>query len=165
MSFARRFAPVCAAVLALLPAAVLFAQEGETPKPSKTYPAQSTVAVKDKKFAVVKEGDAALTGALESRDLAKAKTLLNKQGKFVGTVVKVYIAPNNSLVILNFAKDFRNHLTAVLEPADYAKFPDLKMLADKKVLVSGKFVAYKQQVEIELTDMSQIKIVEEKPTN
>ena len=63
-------------------------------------------------------------------------------------------------MILNFDPDFRSALTAILEPGEFDKFPNLKDLRDKKILVKGKFVLYKNQPQIELTDPAQIKIIE-----
>ena len=146
-----------AALLTFLPAS--WAQD--TVKPEKPLPSQSESASKSAKFATVKAADSALKDAVPAKDLAGAKKLVGKPGKFVGVVAKVYSPQTNGIVILNFDKNYRTALTAVLRPTDFAKFPDMKSLEGKKVLVSGKFVAYKEQVEIELTDPAQIKIVQE----
>jgi len=45
----------------------------------------------------------------------------------------------------------------------YSKFPKIKDLRGKTILVKGKFILYKKtHPEIELTDPAQIKIIEEK---
>lgn len=140
---------LAALVLAALPFAPAHADD---PKP------QSSVAAKTE-FAAARASDPAVAGAIDAKDLTAARKLLNKEGGFVGTVARVYQPENNHLVILNFDKKFTNALTAVLKPAAYAKFPDMDKLEGKKVLVTGKFVAYKGRPEIELTDPAQIKIV------
>ncbi len=121
---------------------------------------QESVASK-KPFGTIKANDEAVTKALEARDLEAGKKLIGKEGAFVGTVSKIYTAKGNSLMVLNFDPDFRSAMTAILEPGEYDKFPNLKDLRDKKVLIKGKFVLYrKTQPQIELTDPAQIKIVD-----
>ena len=133
-------------------------KDAQTEKPANK--SQASVASK-KPFGTVKADDAAVTKALDAKDMEGAKKLIGKEGSFVGTVVKIYTAKGNSLMILNFDPDFRSALTAILEPGEFDKFPNLKDLRDKKVLVKGKFVLYKKtQPQIELTDPAQIKIVE-----
>ena len=60
-------------------------------------------------------------------------------------------------------RNFREALVAVLRPTDYAKFPKMDALLDKRVLVQGKFVLYEERPEIELTKPTQIKIITAKP--
>ena len=43
--------------------------------------------------------------------------------------------------------------------ASFPKFPDMKSLEGKEILVSGKFVDYRGNAQIELTDPDQIKLV------
>ena len=133
-------------------------KDSQTEKPANK--SQESVASK-KPFGTIKATDEAVTKALDAKDVEGAKKLIGKEGAFVGTVVKIYTAKGNSLMVLNFDPDFRSALTAILEPGEFDKFPNLKDLRDKKVLVKGKFVLYKKtQPQIELTDPAQIKIVE-----
>ena len=62
-------------------------------------------------------------------------------------------------LILNFARNYKEALVAVLQPEDYAKFPDMQLLRDKHVLVTGKFVHFKGQTEIVLTKPAQVRLV------
>ena len=133
------------------------ATDDATEKPANK--SQESVASK-KAFATIKADDEAVTKALDAKDLDAAKKLVGKEGSFTGTVTKIYTAKNNSLMVLDFDADFRSALTAKLEPGEYDKFPKIKDLLDKKILVKGKFVLYRKQVEIELTDPAQIKIIE-----
>ena len=132
--------------------------DGEAKKTNKS---QAEVAAKVE-FAKVKADDEEVSKALISKDVDAAKKLVGKEGAFKGTVTKVYIAKNNSLIVLDFDDDFRNALTAILEPGSFAKFPKIEDLRDKKILVKGKFVLYKGKPQIELTDPKQIKIIRDK---
>ncbi len=124
----------------------------------KDRPEQSAVAAK-KEFGTAKEKDASVSKALDAAKLADLKNLDGKDATFKGTVAKVFVARGNSMVILNFAKDYKTAATAVLRPADYDKFPDLKKLDGKKIVVTGKVELYKDQPEIVLTKPEQIKVI------
>jgi hypothetical protein len=120
---------------------------------------QAEVAAKNKTFGTIAATDAKVKGALAAKDLAKAKKLTGKPGAFIGTVVKVFTPKSNKIVILNFAENYKEALTAVVKGSDFAKFPNLETLKGKKVLISGKFVEYKESVEIELTSPDQVKVI------
>ena len=124
----------------------------------KDHPEQSTVATK-KEFGTVKEKDASVSKALDAAKLADLKKLDGKDATFKGTVAKVYVARGNSMVILNFAKSYKDAATAVLRPANYDKFPDLQKLDGKKVVVTGKVELFKDQPEIILVKPEQIKVI------
>jgi len=135
--------------------APVYAQkEGER----KAHPEQASVAAK-KEFATAGEKDAAVTKALDASKLAELKKLEDKDATFKGTVAKVFTARGNSMIILNFADNYKEAATAVLRPKYYDKFPDLKKLDGKKVVISGKIVIYKDQPEIILTKPEQIKVI------
>ncbi len=97
--------------------------------------------------------------ALPATDLAGAKKQVGKAAAFVGTVDRTFTPKGNGLVILNFAKDYKTAVTGVVRAKDFAKFPDLKALQGKKVLVSGTVQDYKGRPEIALSAPSQVKIV------
>lgn len=125
---------------------------------NKTYPPQASVAAKGT-FGTVAASDKSVTAALDAKALADAKKLIGKPGSFQGTVTQTYSPGNNSFVALDFAPQYRDALTAHIDPADYAKFPDLARLVGKHVLVSGKFVARGEQTQLAVTSLDQIKIV------
>jgi hypothetical protein len=102
-----------------------------------------------------------VTKALDAAKLDDLKKQEDKETAFKGTVAKVFTAKGNSLLILNFAKNYKDAATAVLRPANYDKFPDMKKLLNKKVLVSGKIELYNGSPEIVLTKPEQIKIIKE----
>ena len=137
-------------------------EKGKSDKPQgrekQTHPEQSSVATK-KEFATVKEKDASVSKALDAAKLADIKKLDGKDATFKGTVAKVFVARGNSMVILNFAQNYKEAATAVLRPANYDKFPDLNKLDGKKIVVSGKVVLFKDQPEIVLTKPEQIKVI------
>ncbi len=145
-----------AALIAFLAAAPFAgAQTGE----NKERPAQAAVASKNAAFVSVPAGDASVKKALPATDLAGAKKQVGKAAAFVGTVDRTFTPKGNGLVILNFAKDYKTAVTGVVRAKDFAKFPDLKALQGKKVLVSGTVQDYKGRPEIALSAPSQVKIV------
>ncbi|HYT49032.1 MAG TPA: hypothetical protein VEL78_01485 [Pyrinomonadaceae bacterium] len=85
--------------------------------------------------------------------------MTGKDGAFKGTVTNIYEERDGDVLILNFDLQYRNALSAVLRNADFPKFPDMKALKDKEVVVTGKFVDYYGRGEINLTQPDQIKLV------
>ncbi|MCX6367853.1 MAG: hypothetical protein NTX57_14280 [Armatimonadetes bacterium] len=148
--------PVLAALCACA-VSFVFAQD-EKPKSDPAKP-QASVASKTAKFDTVKRGDGSVKTALKATDLAGAKKLVGKDGAFEGVVVKVFSPRSNGLVILNFDKNYRNALTAVLRVKNYASFPDMQTLKGKHVLITGTFVDYKGSTEIQLTKSEQVKLI------
>ncbi len=156
-----------AGAAALLSTAPVMAQKHDTKtvRPSnpdlKTKPAkpgQGEVALK-KPFGTVAPSALEVKRALPASDLASAKKMENKTGGFTGKVVKVYAPKGSSLVILNFAENYKAALTAVLRKENFSKFPRMEDLLNKTVLISGKFTLYRGEPQILLTEFSQIKIV------
>lgn len=125
----------------------------------KTFPAQSVVAAKTA-FATVVASDKAVAAALDAKALADALKLVGKPGAFQGTVSQVYSPRSHNVAILDFAPDYHAAVTAAVKPDAYAKFPDLKSLVGKHVLISGKFSANSHGVaQIEMTGPAQVKII------
>jgi hypothetical protein len=124
-------------------------------------PAQSQhdAASKTAKFGSLEKTGDAYKSALDAHDLEGASKLVGKDGAFRGTVAKVFEQRDGSLLVMDFDPNFRTALTAVLRRADYAKFPDVRELEGKEVVVSGKFTDFRGHAQIELTDPAQIKIV------
>jgi DNA/RNA endonuclease YhcR with UshA esterase domain len=120
---------------------------------------QQEVASKTAKFAMVEKTDALYKGALDAHDLEGALKLVDKDGAFRGTVSKAFAQRDGSLVILDFDPNFRTALTAVVRSADYAKFPNLRDLEGKEIVVTGKFTDFHGKAQIVLTDPAQIKLV------
>ena len=145
------------AALCALAVPFVLAQD-EKPKPEPAKP-QASVASKTAKFGTVKAGDGSVKTALKASDLAGAKKLVGKDGAFEGTVTAVFSPKTNGLVILNFDKNYKNALTAVLRVKNYADFPDMQSLKGKHILVTGKFEDYKSSTEIQLTKPDQVKLI------
>src|SRR5712664_505106 len=122
-------------------------------------PLQHVVASKTAKFGTVDKDDAAYKNALDAHNLAAAQKLVGKKGSFRGTVSKFFEERDGDLIVFDFDPNFRTALTTVLRNADFPKFPDVKALDGKEIVVSGKFVDYHGKAQIELTDPKQIKIV------
>ena len=110
-------------------------------------------------FATIPATSPELKKALDSHDLAGAKKLVGQTGAIQGTVAKVFTPRSNALVILNFDKDFKRALVAVVKAEDFAKFPNLETLKDKRVFVRGKFIDYNGTPELSLADASKVKII------
>ena len=111
------------------------------------------------KFGTVSKTDAAYTAALDAHNKDDAANMVGRSGSFRGTVSKVFMPGKGSIVILNFDEDYKTALTAVIKKADISKFPDLEKLVGHEIVVSGKFIDYKGNAEIELTDPKQILLV------
>ncbi len=122
-------------------------------------PLQHVVASKTAKFETVDKDDAVYKNALDAHDLAGAQKLVGKEGSFRGTVSKFFEERDGDLIVFDFDPNYRTALTAVLKNPDFPKFPDVKTLDGKEIIVSGKFVDYHGKAQIELTDPKQIKIV------
>ncbi len=118
---------------------------------------QASVALKGKPFATVAASDAKVKGAKDPKDLAGAKKLIGKTAAFSGTVAKVF--EPGGVALINFDKDYKLAITAVVRSKNFAAFPDLKTLEGKKVLVSGKVEEYKDTAEVMLEKMDDIKVI------
>jgi hypothetical protein len=145
-----------AALLALPALAVQKSPDGSKKAPR---PAQSEVAARQS-FGTIAASDSAVRGALAAKDLEEAKKRVGKAGSFTGKVVKVFAPKSHSIVILNFAENYKEALTAVLRAANFSRFPDMNELKGKKVLITGTFSEYKGAPQIVLTQPSQVKILE-----
>lgn len=129
-------------------------QERDTMKPL-----QHVVASKTARFGTVDKDDPSYKNALDAHDLAGALKLVGKEAGFKGTVSKLYEERDGDIAILDFDPNYRTALVAVLRNASFPKFPDMKSLEGKEIVVSGKFVDYRGNAQIELTDPAQIKLV------
>jgi len=129
-------------------------QDRDTPKPL-----QHAVASKTAKFDTVSKTDESYGAAFDAHDLAGAYKKVGQKGAFKGTVSNIYEERDGDLLILNFDPQYRTALNAVLKNPDFPKFPDMKELKGKEILVSGDFVDYRGKAEIILTDPGQIKII------
>jgi hypothetical protein len=111
------------------------------------------------KFESVSKSGNVWQKALESHDLGTAAKLIGHAGSFKGTVSKVYESRDGDIVILDFDSNYLTALTAVLKKPDTSKFPDIRTLEGRDIVVSGMFVAYQGKAEIALTTPDQIKLV------
>jgi hypothetical protein len=122
-------------------------------------PLQNVVASKTAKFASITKDDPAYKHALDAHELAAAMKLVGTEGSFRGTVDQFFEERDGDLVVFDFDHNYRTALTAVLRNADFPKFPVVRELKGKEIVVSGKFVDYHGKAQIELTDPKQIKLV------
>jgi hypothetical protein len=120
---------------------------------------QREVASKTVTFGIIAKTDAPYQKARDAHDLDGAHQALGQMGAFRGTVTQLFEERDGDLVILDFDKNYRTALTAIVRNADFPKFPDLKALEGKEIVVSGKFTDYQGRAQMELTDPGQIKIV------
>src|SRR5215831_2239198 len=122
-------------------------------------PLQNVVASKTAKFGTVDKNDPLYKNALDAHDLDAAMKLVGKEGAFHGIVDKMFEERDGDLVVFDFDPNYRTALTAVLRNPDFPKFPVVRDLKGKEILVSGKFVDYHGKAQIELSDPKQIKLV------
>ncbi len=122
-------------------------------------PLQHVVASKTAEFGTADKDDAAYKSALDAHDLAGTLKLVGQEGSFRGTVSKLFEERDGDLIVFDFDPNYRTAITAVLKNPDFPKFPDVKTLEGKEIIVSGKFLDYHGKAQIELTDPKQIKMV------
>ena len=148
-----------AVMFALAPCA--FAQgAAETDAPKVHSQAQAALASKKVTFARAAAASSAVKGATNATDLSAVKKMLGKEITITGTVAKVFAPSTNTVVVLNFADEYWTAATVAVKSRYYAKFPDMKSLSGKTVVVTGRVIAYKDSVQIEVSDPTQIKIVQ-----
>src|SRR5262249_23711450 len=129
-------------------------QDGDPMKPL-----QNVVASKKATFGTVNKDDAVYKNALDAHDLAGALKLVGQDGAFRGTVDKLFEERDGDLVVFDFDPNYKTALTAVLKNPNFPKFPVVRDLKGKEIVVSGRFVDYHGKAQIELTDPKQIKLV------
>ncbi len=121
---------------------------------------QKAVASKTAKFATVSKTDEAYKKALDAHDLEGARLQAGKDGLFRGTVTQVFTPRSGTIAILNFDKDYKTALTAVVNKSFWAKFPDLTELVGKEVVITGKFTDFHGAMQIVLNAPNQIGVVQ-----
>jgi hypothetical protein len=72
----------------------------------------------------------------------------------------VFAPKSHSIVLLNFATNYKDAITVAIKVKDFASFPDLRKLKDKQVVVTGKYIDYKGQPELEISMLKQLQIIE-----
>jgi bisphosphoglycerate-independent phosphoglycerate mutase (AlkP superfamily) len=149
-------AVVALGIATLLPIATGFAQDTQ----DAAKPAQSAVAVKDKKFAVVKPEADVVKKAIHASDLLAFKDKTGKEITITGKVYSVFAPKSHSIVLLNFATNYKDAITVAIKAKDFANFPDLRKLKDKQVVVTGKCIDYKGQPELEISLLKQLQVIE-----
>ncbi|MGZ3689924.1 MAG: hypothetical protein ACXVAX_00385 [Pseudobdellovibrio sp.] len=111
--------------------------------------------------------------AADAISFQDAPKFYNQTKTVEGTVVSTYC--NDKMCFLNFDKDFRKYLSAVIMASDFAKFTKAapkdikgemdKMYMGKKVQITGMLNEYKGKddktgrPQISLTDVANIKVI------
>jgi hypothetical protein len=121
---------------------------------------QREVASKTATFGRISKSDHVYQKARDAHDLDGAHKFLGQPGAFKGTVTQIFEERDGDLLILDFDKNYRTAMTAILRNADFSKFPDMQMLQDKELVISGKFTEYQGRAQVELSDPAQIKLVQ-----
>lgn len=111
-------------------------------------------------LAHIPAGDASVKNALPADDLDAAEKMVDKTVTIKGRVAQVYVPASNKVNLLNFAGNYKDTVSAAIDEADYAKFPDPAMLKDKDVLITGTVIVFKNHLEVKVTSPDQIKIVD-----
>jgi DNA/RNA endonuclease YhcR with UshA esterase domain len=120
---------------------------------------QAESASKTAKFGSIAASDSSVKSAIDAHDLKTAASMVGKTGAFTGTVTKIYSPKSGSIVIINFDRDFKTALTAVVKKSSFSKLPDLSQLEGKKVIVTGKFIDFKGATEIDVDSPDNIKVI------
>jgi hypothetical protein len=133
------------------------AASGATKKaPRKKRPNQSQLALKTP-FPTISSSQ--IKGAVLATDLAGAKKMEGKNATIVGTVTNVFTPGGGSVVLLNFASDYKKAVVGAIKAPDFGKFSNIYTLNGKKVAFMGKMVIYKGHPEVELKTPGAIKLV------
>ncbi|PQV62509.1 hypothetical protein B1R32_13122 [Abditibacterium utsteinense] len=111
-------------------------------------------------FETIAPTDERIKSASSAIDLSRAKSLLGQKGAFSGTVFNVRSSTKNSKVVLDFAAQRETAMRAFITARSFSKFPDLEKLLGKKVLIYGIFAPHEGRVEVEMTELGQLKIIE-----
>lgn len=120
---------------------------------------QSEAADKGGVVGTIAAADSRVKAALSATNLDAIKKVVGKSGSFVGTVADIYVGKDNKITKLNFDPDFHKAISATFFASSYAKFPDLKTLKGKKLLVSGKIEEYHGSYEVVVNGTDQVKVV------
>jgi len=120
---------------------------------------QKAVASRTAKFASVETTDAAYRSAIDAHNLDGARALKDKAGAFKGKVTQVFTPRSGTVAILNFDKEYKTALTAVVNKTDWGKFPDLTELVGKEVVITGKFVDFHGATQIILNGPTEVAII------
>lgn len=119
---------------------------------------QADAASKTVTFGTIAKTNDTYTAALDSHDVDGAKGKVGTDSGFKGTVSGIF--ERGSLLILNFDKDYKKAISAVLRGKSYSAFPDVQALVGKEILVTGKFSLHQERPEIVLESPEQIKIAQ-----
>jgi len=169
----KRFQTISLAVTVMAACTLVAVGQDPAPKttpapdarPARTAPAgpktsQAEVASKTEKFGKVAKADETYKKALDAHALEDATKLADTDGAIKGTVAKVFEPASGAMLILNFDADYRTAMTALLRKDNFEKFPAMTNLLGKDILVTGKLVKFQTRMEIVLTNVAQIKLVE-----
>jgi hypothetical protein len=161
------------ALAGLITFALVSAAQDSPPKSTNAAPAASTVTVAltpkrpakqvevasaTAKFGAVAKTNEAYKSALDAHALEDAMKMVDKEGAFKGTVAKVF--EPRGLAIVEFDENYKTALTAIVRGTNFANFPALTNLIGKNVLVTGKFIKFREAAEIVLEKPEQIKLAE-----
>jgi hypothetical protein len=148
---------VLAAGLLCISNSPIFADSTQTTN-SSTKPSQSSVALKSS-FASVDAMASQVKSAISAKDMKAAVAMEGKTGTFTGTITKVYAPSSNSIVVLDFDRDYDSAVTAVVKADNFKAFPDLSKLSGKSVVISGPVAEFRDHPQILLTSPNQIQVI------
>lgn len=107
----------------------------------------------------IASNSAAASGACDARDLAAAVRLAGKPASIRGTVANVYSSKTTALVAIDFDKDYKKAVEAVVIGDAALKLPGLHTLTGEQVVISGKIDLYHGLPEIKVESPSQIRVI------
>lgn len=158
MKSLKMFAIVAA--IAALGAPILNAEDAAEAPKKAAGKKQSEAASTTVTLPTIAKTNEAYTSAVDAHDLDGLKAKSGQDGAFKGTVSGIYEPASGGILIVNFDQDFKKAASAVIRAPGFSKFPDLKSLAGKEVLVSGKITLHRERPEIMLSELEQLKLVE-----
>lgn len=96
---------------------------------------------------------------LSATDQAALKAHVGKEVAVEGTVVSTAKGTKDGMRFLNFSDSASGGFVAAVVPAVYPKLQPLESYAGRRLRVTGTLETYKQKTEIEVTRISQIKVL------
>ncbi|MFM7322425.1 MAG: hypothetical protein ACKO5K_12995 [Armatimonadota bacterium] len=155
----RTFFPIQAAFALLALGSPAPAQDAPGSTPATPRKAQHEVARKDIEFASVSANEVSALGAVGAADIDALRKRADKETSVVGKVVSVFRPDSRSIVLLNFARNYRDAITVGVKSQHFGAFPDLRGLEGKQVIVVGKIGLYRERPQILIEKPTQLRIV------
>lgn len=110
-------------------------------------------------FSAAPRNGAAVRSAYDAQDVAALSNLAGKTACVRGAAAKVYLASSGRFAAIDFDKDYKKALVAIVMASSIPRLQCLQALSGKSVLVSGKVQMYQGRPQIVIDSTKQIRII------